>query len=56
MNKAYISALLTILMWSSLAALTITITHIPSLLSVGLVLQYQGLNIGVNGSYLGKCG
>ena len=43
MNKAYISALLTILMWSSLAALTITITHIPSLLSVGLVLVFASL-------------
>lgn len=40
MNKAYISALLTILMWSSLATLTITITHLPSLLSVGLVLVF----------------
>ena len=43
MNKAYISALLTILMWSSLAALTITITHIPSLLSVGLVLVFASI-------------
>ena len=43
MNKAYVSALLTILMWSSLAALTITITHIPSLLSVGLVLVFASV-------------
>jgi drug/metabolite transporter (DMT)-like permease len=43
MNKAYISALLTILMWSSLAAMTVTITHIPSLLSVGLVLVFASL-------------
>ncbi|MGB5446320.1 MAG: EamA family transporter [Psychromonas sp.] len=38
MNKAYISAVLTILMWSSLATLSISINHLPSLLSVGLVL------------------
>jgi len=43
MNKAYISALLTILMWSSLAVLTVSITHIPSLLSVGLVLVFASL-------------
>jgi len=43
MNKAYISAYLTILMWSSLATLTLTITHIPSLLSVGLVLIFAAL-------------
>lgn len=43
MNKAYISALLTIVMWSSLAVLTLTITHIPSLLSVGLVLVFASL-------------
>lgn len=43
MNKANISALLTILMWSSLAAMTVTITHIPSLLSVGLVLVFASL-------------
>ena len=43
MNRAYISALLTILMWSSLAVLTVTITHIPSLLSVGLVLIFASI-------------
>ena len=43
MNKAYVSALLTIIMWSSLAVLTVTITHIPSLLSVGLVLIFASL-------------
>lgn len=43
MNKAYISALLTIIMWSSLAVLTVTITHIDSLLSVGLVLIFASL-------------
>lgn len=43
MNRAYISALLTILMWSSLAVLTVSISHIPSLLSVGLVLIFASL-------------
>jgi drug/metabolite transporter (DMT)-like permease len=43
MNKAYFSALLTILMWSSLATLTVYIKHIPSLLSVGLVLVFASL-------------
>ncbi|TEW54654.1 EamA/RhaT family transporter [Psychromonas sp. RZ22] len=43
MNKATISALLTILMWSSLATLTISINHIPSLLSVGLVLVFASI-------------
>lgn len=43
MNKANLSALLTILMWSSLATLTVTISHIPSLLSVGLVLVFASL-------------
>jgi len=38
MGKPLICALMTIIMWSSLAALTISIKHIPSLLSVGLVL------------------
>jgi len=43
MNKAFISALLTILMWSSLATLSISINHLPSLLSVGLVLILASL-------------
>jgi len=43
MNKAYLNAFLTIFMWSSLAVLTITITHIPSLLSVGLVLVFASI-------------
>jgi len=43
MNKSYVSALLTILMWSSLATLTVSIAHIPSLLSVGLVLIFASL-------------
>lgn len=43
MNKATLSALLTIIMWSSLAALTVSITHIDSLLSVGLVLVFASL-------------
>ncbi|WP_413700333.1 EamA family transporter [Psychromonas sp. KJ10-10] len=43
MNKANISAVVTILMWSSLATLTVSINHIPSLLSVGLVLIIASL-------------
>lgn len=43
MNKANISAVVTILMWSSLATLSVSINHIPSLLSVGLVLIIASL-------------
>jgi len=43
MRKSYFSALLTILMWSSLATLTVSIAHVPALLSVGLVFLFAAL-------------
>ncbi|GGA94556.1 DMT family transporter [Agarivorans gilvus] len=43
MNKALISAYLTILMWASLATLMLSVSHLPSLLLVGLVLLVASL-------------
>ena len=36
--KAIFFAVLTILMWSSLATLMVSINHLPSLLTVGIIL------------------
>ncbi len=43
MSMAHLIAVATIIMWSSLAALTVSLAHIPPLLSVGLVLMIAAL-------------
>ncbi|SEF40874.1 DMT family transporter [Vibrio hangzhouensis] len=43
MNPAHLVAVITILMWSSLAVLTVSVKHISPLLSVGLVLIVASL-------------